>query len=88
MAPSQALLLNRGPVCRRCLVVSAIAIVPIQRRSISSKYLRKLAEAERQWQKRAELIKEGKLPNFWDLLEERGYVKDTAGYVTMAMAAP
>ncbi|KAL2017654.1 hypothetical protein VTK56DRAFT_1868 [Thermocarpiscus australiensis] len=44
-----------------------------------SKYEKKVAAAEEQWQQRAQQIKEGLLPNTWDLLEERGYVKDTAG---------
>lgn len=78
MAPSQALL-GRGPVCRRCLLAFAGAVVPIQRRGVTQNFLRKTAEAEVQWQERAKLVEEGKVPNFWDMLEERGYVKDTAG---------
>jgi hypothetical protein len=31
------------------------------------------------WEKRAKEIKEGKALNTWDMLEERGYVKDLAG---------
>ena len=56
-------------------------LLPVQRRNISTKYLQKMEEAEEKWQERAELIREGKLQNTWDLFEERGYVKDTAGYV-------
>ncbi|KXX73540.1 Tyrosine--tRNA ligase, mitochondrial [Madurella mycetomatis] len=80
MAPSQALILSsRGSVCRRCLLASARGIASVQRRGISQGYLAKKAAAEKQWEERAELIKQGKIPNTWDLLEERGYVKDTAG---------
>lgn len=80
MAPSQAPFLSRGgPVCRRCLLACARGVADGQRRGISTGYLAKKAAAEKQWEERAELIKQGKLPNTWDLLEERGYVKDTAG---------
>ncbi|KAK4242705.1 tRNA synthetases class I-domain-containing protein [Achaetomium macrosporum] len=79
MAPSQALVLSRGSACYRCLFAYAKGVAPIQRRGISQKYLKKAADAEAQWQERAQQIKEGKLPYFWDMLEERGYVKDTAG---------
>ncbi|KAK3309706.1 uncharacterized protein B0T15DRAFT_367087, partial [Chaetomium strumarium] len=79
MAPSQALVLSRGSACYRCLFGHARGVALVQRRGISQKYLQKKAEAEAQWKERAEWIKEGKLPNLWDMLEERGYVKDTAG---------
>jgi tyrosyl-tRNA synthetase len=51
----------------------------VQRRIISTGWLRKTEEAKVQWAQRAEEIKAGKRPDFWDMLEERGYVKDTAG---------
>ena len=50
-----------------------------QRRRIGTKYLAKAAEAEEQWQIRAEEISAGKRRNLWDIFEERGFVKDTAG---------
>ncbi|KAL2128516.1 hypothetical protein VTI74DRAFT_9089 [Chaetomium olivicolor] len=79
MAPSQALISSREAVCHRCLFTFAKGIAPLQRRSISTGWLRKTAEAEEQWKERKKLIEEGKVPDFWDMLEERGYVKDTAG---------
>lgn len=82
MAPTQALLSSRGLLCHRCLLAYTRGrVAPVQRRNISTKYLQKMEEAEEKWQERAELIREGKLQNTWDLFEERGYVKDTAGYV-------
>ena len=78
MAPSMALL-RRGPVCRSCLLAYAQGVAPVQRRTISTGFLRKTEEAKVQWAQRAEEIKAGKRPDFWDMLEERGYVKDTAG---------
>lgn len=49
------------------------------RREFGPKYTAKINEAEENWQARAEAIKKGKKQNTWDLFEERGYVKDTAG---------
>ncbi|KAK3899244.1 mitochondrial tyrosine--tRNA ligase [Staphylotrichum tortipilum] len=80
MAPSQALLLLRGTITRRsCLIVWPGAFSPAQRRAISTGWLRKTDEALADWEKRAKEVKDGARPNFWDMLEERGYVKDTAG---------
>jgi tyrosyl-tRNA synthetase len=39
----------------------------------------KVQKAAEQWQKQAEEIQEGKRPHLWDILNERGYVKDVAG---------
>jgi tyrosyl-tRNA synthetase len=61
------------------LVHYARVAAPTQRRHISTGHIRKTAEAEEAWQQRAQEIKDGKEPNFWDMLEDRGYVKDTAG---------
>lgn len=80
MAPSMALLARRGTVCRSCLLAYVKNISTTQRRGISQSFLQKTEEARVQWEKQAQEIKEGKRPNFWDMLEERGYVKDTAGY--------
>ncbi|KAJ4296981.1 tyrosyl-tRNA synthetase [Collariella sp. IMI 366227] len=79
MAPSQALLLNRGAVCHRCLFSLAKGVAPLQRRSISTGWLKKTADAQLAWAERKAQIEEGQVPDFWDMLEERGYVKDTAG---------
>ncbi|KAH6853533.1 hypothetical protein B0I37DRAFT_9183 [Chaetomium sp. MPI-CAGE-AT-0009] len=79
MAPSVAPLLRRGTVCRSCIFAFAKGVAPIQRRTITNGWLQKKAEAMLDWEKRAEEIQAGTRPNFWDMLEERGYVKDTAG---------
>ncbi|KAK4129367.1 hypothetical protein N657DRAFT_639979 [Parathielavia appendiculata] len=81
MAPSLAVpgLVRRGTVCHSCLSSCAKGLAPIRLRHISTGFLRKTAEAEEQWQQWAQEIKDGKRPNLWDILEERGYVKDTAG---------
>ncbi|KAL2174779.1 uncharacterized protein P884DRAFT_263443 [Thermothelomyces heterothallicus CBS 202.75] len=79
MASSMALLVRRGAVCRSCLLAYATNIAPTQRRDISTSWLKKTEEARAQWEQRAREIQEGKRQNFWDMLEERGYVKDTAG---------
>ncbi|KAK3393694.1 tRNA synthetases class I-domain-containing protein [Podospora didyma] len=79
MSPAQGLLSGRGSVCRSCLRARIADPTRQQRRSIGLKYLAKVKEAEEEWQKRAALIKEGKVQNTFDLLEERGYIKDVAG---------
>ena len=79
MASSMALLVRRGAVCRNCLLAYAKNVAPVQRRNISTSWLKKTEEARVKWEQQAREIQEGKQPNFWDLLEARGYVKDTAG---------
>ncbi|QUC19967.1 uncharacterized protein UV8b_04208 [Ustilaginoidea virens] len=48
-------------------------------RGISGSYLAKVAQGEQEWEQRAERILKGEQPHEWDLLEERGYIKDVAG---------
>ncbi|KAH6900393.1 hypothetical protein B0T10DRAFT_470442 [Thelonectria olida] len=48
-------------------------------RSISTSWLEKTRAGEIRWQKRAEKIQSGELPHVWDILQERGYIKDVAG---------
>lgn len=83
-----AAVLGRGTVCRSCLLPAARTTrtaktattgAPAQRRHISQGFIRKTAEAQEAWDRRADAIREGKQRNLWDILEERGYVKDTAG---------
>lgn len=50
------------------------------RRCISTSWLNKVAEGEQRWAERAEKIKSGEERHVWDVLEERGYIKDVAGY--------
>lgn len=75
MLPAQPLLWSKSAVCRIWARDGASA----QRRRISMGHIRKTEEAQEKWESRARLIKQGKLQNTWDLLVERGYVKDTAG---------
>ncbi|OTA95029.1 hypothetical protein M434DRAFT_237169 [Hypoxylon sp. CO27-5] len=65
-------------LCRRCLLRS-LASRRQQIRHVSSSYLNTQAEAQKSWQKKAQLIKEGKIPHLWDLFKDRGYIKDIAG---------
>jgi tyrosyl-tRNA synthetase len=83
MAPSLALLVRRGSICPSCLLPCAKGLAPVQRRHISEGFRKKTAEAEKEWQEWAQEIKDGKRRNLWDMLEERGYVKDTAGYAAL-----
>ncbi|KAL1835709.1 hypothetical protein VTJ49DRAFT_6197 [Mycothermus thermophilus] len=50
-----------------------------QERGVPQKTIVKELEAQEAWNARAKEIKLGKQYNLWDLFEERGYVKDTAG---------
>lgn len=45
----------------------------------SPKYTAKVEDAENQWDFQAEKIKRGVVKNLWDVFEERGFIKDTAG---------
>ncbi|KAK7430166.1 tyrosyl-tRNA synthetase [Neonectria magnoliae] len=62
---------------------SANALRPLlgfhQIRGISTSWLKKVAEGQERWDKRAEKIQSGELPHVWDILQERGYIKDVAG---------
>lgn len=49
-------------------------------RGIATSFLEKTAAGEERWAERAEKIRTGELPHLWDILEERGYIKDVAGY--------
>lgn len=51
-----------------------------QRRCISTSWLNKVAEGEERWAARAERISAGEEKHVWDILSERGYIKDVAGY--------
>lgn len=52
-----------------------------QTRGVSQSYLRKVGEGEDRWQQRAERIQNGEERHMWDILDERGFIKDVAGYV-------
>ncbi|KAG8674808.1 tyrosyl-tRNA synthetase [Fusarium poae] len=51
----------------------------LQIRFIATTYLNKVAEGEARWKERAEKIEKGEIPHTWDVLQERGYIKDVAG---------
>lgn len=51
-----------------------------RKKTILSKYQEKVKKAAKEWQERAEHIAHGKARNLWDVFEERGYIKDVAGY--------
>ncbi|ODA78425.1 hypothetical protein RJ55_05806 [Drechmeria coniospora] len=52
---------------------------PHRARGISTTYLNKVAEGEERWERRAERIQNGEVRHVWDILDERGYIKDVAG---------
>lgn len=54
--------------------------VAAQKRWISKGHIRKIQEAEREWQTRAKHIEEGKITPMLSMLEERGYINQTVGY--------
>lgn len=43
------------------------------------KFLQKTANAEAAWEENSKLIRAGEKPHLFDILEERGFVKQTAG---------
>ncbi|KAK0657135.1 hypothetical protein B0T16DRAFT_314699 [Cercophora newfieldiana] len=51
----------------------------LEKRNGSPKYVQKLRLAEEAWDARALRIKNGEIQNTWDMLEERGFIKDVAG---------
>lgn len=65
----------------------ALAPVLTQTRAISRGHLEKVAAAEKDWNRREVEISEGKREHVWDVLTERGFVKDTAPYVTELLAS-
>ncbi|KAK4218262.1 tRNA synthetases class I-domain-containing protein [Rhypophila decipiens] len=84
LGPLPTLLSSRSSICPGCRTLLSPNRINVRNlgqftKSKSIKYLEKLQKAEIKWQERAQGISDGKLQNPWDLLEERGYVKDTAG---------
>ena len=66
------------------------ALIPVltQKRGVATSYLRKVEEAEREWNRREIEINEGKREHVWDVINARGLVKDTAPYATYPPLAP
>ncbi|KAF4125028.1 tyrosyl-tRNA synthetase [Geosmithia morbida] len=77
MAPRMAMRSLAARRCTNCLVAGRYPGGSI--RGISTTYLDKVDEGEKRWRERAEKIQSGELPHVWDLLAERGYIKDVAG---------
>lgn len=50
-------------------------------RGIAESYIAKVEEGEKRWKERADKIQNGEIPHAWDVLAERGYIKDVAGFV-------
>jgi len=84
MAPQTAIsktLLAMRCASSRQVRKSAWALGRIQNaRGIATSYLEKVAEGNKRWEERAVKIQNGELPHVWDILDERGYIKDVAGY--------
>ncbi|EQK99005.1 Tyrosyl-tRNA synthetase [Ophiocordyceps sinensis CO18] len=69
---------NAGPQC--ALTGSPWSLAALHRgRGVAQTYLKKVAEGAERWAERAEKIKKGEIPHVWDVLNERGYMKDVAG---------
>ncbi|KAH7155606.1 hypothetical protein B0J13DRAFT_229799 [Dactylonectria estremocensis] len=68
------------PVIRpRCVnPLRPLLDVPLTR-TIATTFLKKKGEGEERWAARAKKIESGELPHVWDILKERGYIKDVAG---------
>ncbi|KAK1777306.1 tRNA synthetases class I-domain-containing protein [Copromyces sp. CBS 386.78] len=78
---AQALIRSGGSIAK-CAAANPSCFI-LQRRGLrrlfGPKYTAKIDDAEARWQARAEAIKKGERQNTWDLFEERGYIKQTAG---------
>jgi hypothetical protein len=51
----------------------------MEKKGKSPKYIEKVKQAEDAWEERAQKIQAGEIQNTWDMLEERGFIKDVAG---------
>jgi tyrosyl-tRNA synthetase len=72
---------SRTTIYSRCLNAQR----SLQVRNVATTYLKKVAEGEERWKERAEKIENGEIPHTWDVLQERGYIKDVAGHATLPM---
>ncbi|KAH6657158.1 tRNA synthetase class I [Truncatella angustata] len=83
MAPgalSQCSVSARATLCRQCLTnYTRTAPSQIQKRFISQNVERRRKLQDEAWRRKANRISAGEDYNVWDLLNERGFVKDTAG---------
>lgn len=76
--------------CARCSTRDTIwSLASLHRaRGIAQSYLRKVSEGEDRWKQRADKIQSGEISHVWDVLEERGFVKDVAGYASYEFVLP
>lgn len=70
-----------GQTCAACAKPQiALSISETHRaRGVSQTWLAKVADGENRWREKAIQIEEGKADHAWDVLVERGFVKDVAG---------
>ncbi|KAI6783362.1 Tyrosine--tRNA ligase-like protein [Emericellopsis cladophorae] len=64
--------------CALCAGRSTTLNVPATRQ-IATSFLDKVAAGEQRWEERAQKISSGEIAHPWDVLNERGYIKDVAG---------
>ncbi|KAF5022331.1 hypothetical protein F66182_5618 [Fusarium sp. NRRL 66182] len=70
---------SRPAIHSSCLSGQRPLVQRYQVRYVATTYLNKVAAGEERWKKRAERIQNGEIPHTWDILQERGYIKDVAG---------
>ncbi|XP_044719849.1 tRNA synthetases class I (W and y) domain-containing protein [Hirsutella rhossiliensis] len=77
----RGLVRTRPGTSPRCALTSSLWSLPAlhRGRGIATTYLKKVADGEERWAERAAKIEKGELPHVWDILDERGYMKDIAG---------
>ncbi|KAI8691725.1 hypothetical protein LRP88_08988 [Fusarium phalaenopsidis] len=73
LAPSRPLIRPTSFDRQRPLLIS------FQVRGVSTSHLIQVAAGQQRWKERGDKIQNGELPHVWDLLQERGYIKDVAG---------
>ncbi|RSL65025.1 hypothetical protein CEP54_004412 [Fusarium duplospermum] len=73
LAPSRPLVRPTSLDRQRPLLIS------FQVRGVATSHLIQVEAGQRRWKERADKIQNGELPHVWDLLQERGYIKDVAG---------
>jgi hypothetical protein len=66
-------------ICARC----AIRASRTSKRQLSGTFITREIEKELAWKEQAKLIREGKKKSMLSILEERGYIKQIAGYSSL-----
>ena len=67
-------------ICARC----AIRASRTSKRHLSGTFITREIEKELAWKEQAKLIREGKKKSMLTILEERGYIKQIAGYTSLS----